>query len=171
MSRTGRKPISCRWLDINEGDNERVEVRRQLVAREIKQKGTDSNFAGTPLFALVRFVISGAAALSKKDKRRKLMVLDAKRAFLYADALTETYVKPPHLRDTERCWLLKKCPNDTLPAAAGWHHLVQKVGADIGLLCSSTCPCTFRHSSPDLGMVEHGDDVGSRPATRRAGRG
>ena len=51
------------------------------------------------------------------------MVVDAKRGFLHADALTETYVKPPHLRDTVRCWLLKKYMYGTLPAAAGWQHL------------------------------------------------
>ena len=38
VSRTGRKPISCRWRDINKGDNESVEVRSRLVAREINQK-------------------------------------------------------------------------------------------------------------------------------------
>ena len=38
--RTGRKPISCQWRDINKGDSERVEVRRRLVAREIKQVRT-----------------------------------------------------------------------------------------------------------------------------------
>ena len=27
VSRTGRKPIYCRWRDINKGDSERVEVR------------------------------------------------------------------------------------------------------------------------------------------------
>ena len=35
------------------------------------------------------------------ERRRQLMVLDAKRAVLRADALTETNVKPSHLRDTE----------------------------------------------------------------------
>ena len=63
--RTGRKPISCRWRDINKGDSERVEVRSRLVAREIKQKGTDSYFAGAPPLALVRYVRSRAATLSK----------------------------------------------------------------------------------------------------------
>ena len=86
------------------------------------------------------------------------MALDAKRAFLHADALTETSVKPPHLRDTERCWLLKKCMYGTLSAAAGWQHLVQKVGTDVGLLSSSNCPCAFGHSTRDLDMVVHGDD-------------
>ena len=47
----------------------------------------------------------------------------------------------------------------TLFAAAGWQHLVQRVGADIGLLCSSNCPCAFGHSSRDLDkVVHHGDD-------------
>ena len=96
VSRTGRKPISCRWRDINKGGRERVEVRSRLVAREIKQKGTDSYFAGTPPLALARHVISRAATLSNTGKRRQLMVLDAKRAFFHVAALTETYVKPPH---------------------------------------------------------------------------
>ena len=46
--RTARKPISCRWRDINKGDSEQVEVRSRLVAREIKLKRTDGYFAGTP---------------------------------------------------------------------------------------------------------------------------
>ena len=81
------------------------------------------------------------------------------RAFLHADALTETYVKPPHLRDTERCRLLKKRMYGTIPAAAGWQHLVGRVGTDIGLLSSSNCPCASGHSSRDLDMVVHGDDL------------
>ena len=36
VSRTGRKPISCRWRDTDKGDNTRVEVRSRLVARAIK---------------------------------------------------------------------------------------------------------------------------------------
>ena len=107
-----------RWRDINTGDSERVEVRSRLVACETKQIGPDSYFAGTQTSALVRYVISRAATISQTGKRRQLKVLDAQRAFLDADALTETYVKPPHLRDTERCWLLKKCMYGTLPCSS-----------------------------------------------------
>ena len=42
VSRTGRKAISCRWRHINKCDSDRVEVHSRLVAREIKQMGTDS---------------------------------------------------------------------------------------------------------------------------------
>ena len=47
----------------------------------------------------------------------------------------------------------------TLSAAAGWQQFFQKVGADIGLLNSSNCPCVFGHASRDLHMVVHGDDL------------
>ena len=136
--RTGRWLISCRWEDNNMGDNQRVAARSRLTAREIKQKGTDGYFGGAPL-AIVRHVISRA---------------DVKRTFLHADALAVTHVKPPHIRDTERCWRLKICMYGTLPAPAGWQHLVQKVGADIGPLSSNIFPCASR----DLDMVVHGDD-------------
>ena len=45
--RTGRKPIFSRWRDINEGDNERVEVRSRLVPREIKQILRSNTTIGT----------------------------------------------------------------------------------------------------------------------------
>ena len=129
QSTAGRKPISCRWKGIDKGGSDHVEVRSRLIARDIKQKGTDSHFAGTPPLALVRYVISRPVTKLKTGRRRQLMVYDAKRAFLHIDAVTGTYVKPPQQRDTERCWLLKKCMYGRVPAAAGWQHLGQKVGA------------------------------------------
>ena len=60
VSLTGRKPLSCRWRDINKRDNERAEVRSRLVAREIKQIGIESSVAETAPSAPVRYVISRA---------------------------------------------------------------------------------------------------------------
>ena len=56
LSRTGRKPTSCRWKNINKDDSERVEVRSRLLSREIK-----------PPSALVRYVISRATTKSNDD--------------------------------------------------------------------------------------------------------
>ena len=52
----------------NKGDSERVETRSRLVAREIEQKEADSNFAGVPPLALVRYVISRAATRTKNGR-------------------------------------------------------------------------------------------------------
>ena len=88
------------------------------------------------------------------------MVCGAKRAFLHADALTETYVKPPHLRDTERLLAAAdKCMYGTLPAAARWQHLVQKSRCR-HWTCSAQAivHVRFGHALRDWDMVVHGDD-------------
>ena len=36
IKETGKKPIQVRWLDINKGDEENLEYRSRLVAKEIK---------------------------------------------------------------------------------------------------------------------------------------
>ena len=79
LMRTGRKPISCQWRDINKSDSERVEERSRLVARDITQKRTDSYFAGTPPLALVRYVINKAATLSKSGTIVPEMITDTDR--------------------------------------------------------------------------------------------
>ena len=39
VSRTGHKAISCRWRDINKGDNERVEYEADLSHVKSNRKG------------------------------------------------------------------------------------------------------------------------------------
>ena len=90
MSRTGRKPISPSM----EGNQTRatrnvLNCESRPVARDIKQKGTGCYLARTPSLALVRHLINKAKTRTKMGNRR-LMVLDAKRAFLHTDALIET---------------------------------------------------------------------------------
>ena len=68
--RAARKPISCRRRDINKGESEQVEVRSRLVAREIKQKGTASYFAGTPPSALVVKVCDKQGCNANQDREQ-----------------------------------------------------------------------------------------------------
>ena len=95
--------------------------------------------------------------VTQTGRRRQLLVLDAKGHTCTPDVLTETYVKPRHLPDTKRCWLLKQSMHCTLPAAAGRQHSAQKVGADMCLLSGSKCPCAFGHEALDLDVVVRGD--------------
>ena len=90
MSRTGRKPISP-LIDGNQTRATRnvLNCESRPVARNIKQKGTGCYLARTPSLALVSHLINKAKTRTKMGNRR-LMVLDAKRAFLHTDALIET---------------------------------------------------------------------------------
>ena len=38
-ARTGRPPISVRWVEVNKGDDEHPNYRSRLVAREIRMAG------------------------------------------------------------------------------------------------------------------------------------
>ena len=62
ISRTGRKPIGVRWIDINKGDRYNINVRSRLVAKEFNNKKCDDLFAGTPLVEAMRAIISMAAS-------------------------------------------------------------------------------------------------------------
>ena len=48
--KTGRAPISVRWVYVDKGDKDNPEIRARLVAREIRHESSDgSMYAATPL--------------------------------------------------------------------------------------------------------------------------
>jgi len=47
-SRTGKKPIGVRWVDINKGDIRNPKYRSRLVAMEFKCDKREDLFAATP---------------------------------------------------------------------------------------------------------------------------
>ena len=57
-SKTGRPPISVRWVEVNKGDGEHPNYRSRLVAREIRMAGEEAIFAPTPPLESLRMVIS-----------------------------------------------------------------------------------------------------------------
>ena len=59
-ARTGRPPISVRWVEVNKGDDEHPNYRSRLVAREIRMAGGDAIFAPTPPLESLRMVLSYA---------------------------------------------------------------------------------------------------------------
>ena len=46
--RTGKPPVTVRWVDVNKGDDINPNVRSRLVARQIRQAGEEAIFAPTP---------------------------------------------------------------------------------------------------------------------------
>ena len=84
--KTGKAPISTRWVDTNKGDAENPDVRSRWVGREFK--GRDSShedlFAATPPLEAKKSLIALAASQRgiKSDKFKKLGVIDIKKGFL-----------------------------------------------------------------------------------------
>ena len=106
-SRTGRPPISVRWVEVNKGDDEHPNYRSRLVAREIRMAGEDSIFAFTPPLESFRMVLSYAvtdfpdeprkARDPKSPHRSQVLAIDISRAYFNAVTREDepTYVELP----------------------------------------------------------------------------
>ena len=112
-SRTGRPPISVRWVDVNKGDDMNPRYRSRLVARQLKamDRSGASFFAPTPPLEALRTVLSLAATsvgdwrpcyAQTSERRTQVGFLDISRAYFNAkvDSDTPTYVQlPPEDKD------------------------------------------------------------------------
>ena len=89
--RTGKAPISTRWVDINRGTAESPDVRCRLVARDFKPKGEKDRwglFAAMPPLEAKKILLRTAGNQWHDARRRgdgqymKLLFVDAKKAHL-----------------------------------------------------------------------------------------
>lgn len=59
--RTGRPPVTVRWVETSKGDDVTPNIRSRFVARQIRGPGQDAVFAPTPPLETLRTVLSLAA--------------------------------------------------------------------------------------------------------------
>ena len=98
---TGKKPIGVRWVDVDEGFG--VSCRR-LVAKDFRRKSgvddVEGLYAATRPLELVKFLLTNAAASSRRGNVRKVMLIDIGKAHLYAPIEGEQCVDlPPERAD------------------------------------------------------------------------
>lgn len=66
-NRTGKGPITVRWIYINKGDRQSLNDRSMLVAREMNTYKRDDLFAATPPFEALKLILSMAATANKRE--------------------------------------------------------------------------------------------------------
>jgi hypothetical protein len=60
---TGKKPIGTKWVDVNKGDRDNMQIRSRLVAKELRATATgpmDDVYSATPPYEAVRLLFSMA---------------------------------------------------------------------------------------------------------------
>ena len=92
--RTGKPPVTVRWVDVNEGDDMRVNYRARLVARQMKKQAAECIFAPTLPLEAIRNVIRLASTDIKHQwyvdwkpeskKRTSILMIDISRAYFNA---------------------------------------------------------------------------------------
>ena len=87
MARTGRDPVSTKWVDIDKGRDGEVLIRSKLVARDFKSKNMAKDldvFAASPPMEAKRMLlrmamVSGAVAGDEKRGAVTLIFVDVRR--------------------------------------------------------------------------------------------
>ena len=159
---TGKGPIGVKWIDINKGDEVNEEYRSRLVAQEINYGKTENLFAATPPLEAKKTLFSLAVTEGfgyGPGWQYKLEFIDVKRAYFYAPAKRDVYVKLPD-EDYEEgmCGKLNKSMYGTRDAAYNWEVEYVRFMNSVGFVHGKTSPCIFYHSGKDIRCVIYGDD-------------
>ena len=178
--RTGKMPITVRWVDMNKGDDVAPNIRSRPVARQIRQPGEEAIFAPTLPLESLRTILSLAASdivgrpahvrdpLS--ERRTQVSAIDISRAYLNAEVSEDnnpTYVMlPPEHPDHARgcCGLLLKHMYGTRAAADGWQQEYSSYMKSLGFAQGVASPCIFVHGARGIATSVHGDDFTSTGA-------
>ena len=172
--KTGRPPISTRWLDVNKADDEEPNIRSRYVARQMKaldSSGT-SYFAPAPPLEAVRIVISLAMTRSgrhqpdwdpKSHRRMQLSFVDVKRAYFNAivdrDAAPCFVELPPEDPDrATHCGELLRHMYGTRSAADGWQEEYSTLLVRLGFVQGLSSTNVFFHEQRQIAASVHGDD-------------
>ena len=172
--RTGRPPITVRWVDVNKGDEQNPRYRSRLVARQLKATDTSGTcyFAPTPPLEALRTVLSFAASeigtwkpdyRPESENRMQLAFMDISRAYFNAkiEEAGSTFVQlPPEDPDAgTMCGELLRHMYGTRAAADGWQEEYSTtLVADFGFQQGNASPCLFKHSDRPIVLTVHGDD-------------
>jgi hypothetical protein len=159
LSRTGKNPITVRWVDINKGDALNPNYRSRLTAREIKKNARPDLFAATPPIEALKCVLSIATSGSRSQK---IMINDVKRAYFYAPAVREVYVEIcPEDRiegEGDVVGLLQYSMYGTRDAAQNWQGEFSGTLLALGFTRGKSSPCLFWHKEKCIRTFVHGDD-------------
>ena len=174
LAKTGKPPISVRWIDTNKGDDDAPNILCRLVARESRRAGDDPIFAPTPPLESLRTILSLAATnfqgASKKDRgptspnRIQVSFIDISRAYFCAatDPNDPTYVELPPEDPDHGVLVGRLCKHmyGTRKAADGWHcEYAGCLVNDLGFTVGDASACVFYHAERQFRCSVHGDDL------------
>ena len=165
MEKTGRPPITTKWVDVNKGTPKCQVVRSRLVARDFKHKGESARFdlfAAMPPLEAKRMLLRMAIRRCRErpNEKYKLMFIDVKKAHLNGMVPEDEWVfvvLPPEAGGGVarlRRWLY-----GMRPAARAWEdHYATKLVEEAGFRRGVSAPTVFWHPEADVSLVVHGDD-------------
>jgi hypothetical protein len=166
--RTGRGPVSTRWVDVDKGREGDPDIRCRLVARDFKVRGDGRElevYASMPPLEAKRLifrmaVVKGCVGGDDHRGRVKLMFVDVRKAHLNGK-----------LRDDEFAYIqlpseagggvgrLKRWLYGMRPAAKAWENdYSEKLMGEAGFLRGKGSPSVYFNPVSGVRLVVWGDD-------------
>ena len=147
---------------MNKGDEDNLNIRARLVAQEYSQGKLSAIFAATPPLEAKKVLLSLAVTEGigfGEGWQYKLDFIDIKRAYFYAPAKRDVYVKLPMEDFTEGyCGKLNKSMYGTRDASLNWENEYIRFMESAGFVRGLSSPCLFYHPGKDIRAVVYGDD-------------
>ena len=157
LSKTGKRPIAVRWVDVNKGDDMDPNYRSRLVAKDFRRKGDPSIFAPIPPLEALRTILMMATTpllwapkwvCMEGPHRMQISLVDISRAYFHARVDNEhpIYVQlPPEdpEYDPNMCGRLQVHMYGTRPAADGWHSEYASTMEELKFRIGVSNACVF----------------------------
>ena len=139
----GKKILPVRWLDVDKarGDSP-PDIRSRCVVKQYNTGEREDIFAATPSLEAVKLLLSMTASSNGgRAPTRRVMVLDIKRAFLYADIREEVYIELPEeaksVEDGDVIGVLRKAMYGTREAPLCWQQHITRYLTQLGFQAGS----------------------------------
>ena len=125
--KTGKPPVSIRWVDTNKGDDQKRNYRSRMVVKEFKGKykglSAAELFSSMPPLEALKLLASLMVSkkVSKRNRPLKLAVIDISRAHMYGVAQRKVYVQLPEEDQEEASEVCRRNPR-RWTAGRGFPH-------------------------------------------------
>ena len=166
---SGCRLIPMRWLDVNKGDSENLDIRSRAVLQETRRRSDlgpndiASTFAAAPPLEGLRLMISmamtGQKGIPLKD-RKVLAFYDVSRAHFHSPAKRLMFVKTLKGDTSIKSGIARMlkamyCGRD---AGQCWDDFNEKAMRDLTFEPGVFCPCVYYSKELDAQCWRYGDD-------------
>ena len=166
LKTTGKRTIPVKWVDMNKGDTQRLEVRSRLTVPETKHRTTlteadnAQTFSATPPYESLRLLVSFVVSpRNREEKSHVLMFMDITRPHPHCSMRRQAWVRLPQEdpRSTEEgvCGLLLRSLYGLTGAGMNFEQLMRQVMDKHGFTCGLWTPCVFVHREKNMQAYVH----------------
>jgi len=167
--KTGKPPISTKWVRMNKGTDVEPDIRCRLVARDFKPKGEKDRseiFAAMPPLESKKLLFQQAVTQNARNRSRgeeglEFMLVDVKKAHLngFVGEDEFAYIELPWRATKEgQCGRLRRWLYGMRQAASAWERDYSEKLVAMGFEKGIAAPTVFFWKSKGIRCVVHGDD-------------